>query len=112
MMKNVGLVLEGGGQRGRIYSRSAGLYDGQKAEAAVYHRCFRRRVQCCRLCIMAAVQNKALHDRRPEKYHMYSAGNIVKTGWYIDMDLIFDQFPSKIYPFDLRHILIRTQGVC
>ena len=41
-MKHVGLVLEGGGQRGVFYERRFGLHDGAGLKAPVCHRSFSR----------------------------------------------------------------------
>ena len=102
MMKNVGLVLEGGGQRGVF---TAGVLDYMMAKKLKLPYIIGVSAGACNAVDYVSWQpyrtKRCMIDAQ-KKYHMYSAGNIVKTGWYIDMDLIFDQFPSKIYPFDFE----------
>lgn len=99
-MKKVGLVLEGGGERGVFTS---GVLDYMMEKELKLPYVIGVSAGACNAVDYASWQpyrtKRCMIDSQ-KQYHLYSAKNILKTGYYIDMDLIFNQFPTSVYPFD------------
>lgn len=99
-MKNVGLILEGGGTRGVF---TAGVLDyfmecqlefnyiiGVSAGAGNAISYVAKQIERTKKCTIDSLEN--------EKY--VSVKKFVKDKMLFDMDLIFDKFPNELYPFD------------
>lgn len=101
-MKKAGLVLEGGGERGVFTS---GVLDYMMEENFKLPYVIGVSAGACNAVGYVSWQpcrtKRCMIDSQ-KKYHLYSAKNILKTGYYIDMDLIFNQFPTNDYPFDFK----------
>lgn len=99
-MKKAGLILEGGGQRGVFTS---GVLDYMMEKELKLPYVIGVSAGSCNAVDYVSWQpyrtKRCMIDSQ-KNYHLYSAKNIIKTGYYIDMDLIFNQFPNRIYPFD------------
>jgi len=99
-MKKAGMILEGGGQRGVFTS---GVLDYLMAQQFEVPYVIGVSAGTCNAVDYVSRQplrtKKCMIDSQTE-HDLYSAKNIVKTGYYIDMDLIFGDFPDKEYPFD------------
>lgn len=99
-MKNVGMILEGGGQRGVFTS---GVLD--YLMEIDFHVPYVIGVSAgtCNAVDYVSWQpgrtRKSMIDSQKD-YDLFSAKNIVHNGYYIDMNLIFFDFPNSIYPFD------------
>lgn len=101
-MKKVGLVLEGGGERGVFTS---GVLDYMMEEKFWLPYVIGVSAGACNAVDYVSRQpyrTKQCMIDSQKKYDLYSARNILKTGYYINMDLIFNQFPTNIYPFDFE----------
>ena len=101
-MKNVGLILEGGGQRGVF---TGGVLDYLMEQSFEVPYVIGVSAGTCNAVDFVSKQpcrtKKCMIDAQKE-HELYSAKNIWRKGYYIDMDLIFTDFPEKIYPFDFE----------
>lgn len=99
-MKHVGMVLEGGGQRGVFtsgvldYIMEKGLkvpyVIGVSAGACNAVDYVSQQIGRTRECMIDA----------QKKYNYFTFRNFLRTGYFFDMDMVFDQFPNKLVPFD------------
>ncbi len=101
-MKKVGMIMEGGGQRGVF---TAGVVDYLMEQNFEVPYVIGVSAGTCNALDYVSGQpqrtRKCMIDSQ-EKYDLYSLKNILRKGYYIDMDLIFDEFPKGIYPFDFE----------
>lgn len=99
-MPKIGMILEGGGQRGVFTS---GVLDYLMEQNFKVPYVIGVSAGTCNAVDYVSEQKyrtkKCMIDAQ-RSYHLYSAKNIIKKGYYIDMDLIFSDFPNEIYPFD------------
>ncbi len=101
-MKNVGLVLEGGGMRGVF---TAGVLD-YFLDAQIYFPYI--------IGVSAGASNglsyasrqrgraKILNIDYLEKYSYIGLKSFLKCGCIMDYDLLFHDFPQRIFPFDFK----------
>lgn len=101
-MKKVGLVLEGGGQRGIFTSGvlDAFMEKGFEVPYVIGVSCgtcngidyVSQQPERTKKCMVDAM----------EEHPYLSVKNVFKKGYLFNMDLIFDEFPNKFYPFDFE----------
>lgn len=101
-MKKVGLVLEGGGQRGIFTS---GVLDAFMEKGFLVPYVIG--VSCGTCNGIDYVSNQPERTKKcmvdaMEEHPYISVKNVFKKGYLFNMDMIFDDFPNKYYPFDFE----------
>ncbi len=101
-MKKVGMILEGGGQRGIFTSGVLDYLMEQKVQVPYVIG-----VSAGACNAVDYVSNQILRTKEcmldaQMDYELYGMKTMVKTRYFMNMDLIFDQFPKQDYPFDFE----------
>ncbi len=101
-MKKVGMILEGGGQRGIFTS---GVLDYLMGKKLVVPYVIGVSAGACNAVDYVSGQilrtKECMLDAQLD-HELYGFRTLVKTKYFMNMDLIFDQFPNHDYPFDFR----------
>lgn len=99
-MKKVGMILEGGGQRGIFTS---GVLDYLMGEKLMVPYVIGVSAGACNAVDYVSGQilrtKECMLDAQLD-HELYGIHTMLKTKYFMNMDLIFDQFPNKDYPFD------------
>lgn len=101
-MKKAGMILEGGGQRGIFTS---GVLDYLMQEKFEVPYVIGVSAGACNAVDYVSGQifrTKQCMIDSQRKYELYGVKTMVKTKHYMNMDLIFGQFPRQDYPFDFK----------
>ena len=104
-MKHVGLVLEGGGQRGVFTS---GVLDYLMEQKLKLPYVIGVSAGACNAVDYVSEQigrtKECMIDAQAE--HSYiTMKNFFKTGYLFDMDMVFDRYPNEYVPFDFETYL-------
>ena len=101
-MKKVGMILEGGGQRGIFTS---GVLDYFMERRLVVPYVIGVSAGACNAVDYVSGQilrtKECMLDAQLD-YELYGFRTMVKTRHFMNMDLLFDQFPYHDYPFDFK----------
>lgn len=101
-MKKAGMILEGGGQRGIFTS---GVLDYLMERKLVVPYVIGVSAGACNAVDYVSGQilrtKECMLDAQLN-YELYGLRTMVKTKHFMNMDLIFDQFPYQDYPFDFK----------
>ncbi len=99
-MKKTGMILEGGGQRGIFTS---GVLDYLMGQRLVVPYVIGVSAGACNAVDYVSGQilrtKECMLDAQLD-HELYGMKTMLKTKHYMNMDLIFDQFPNQEYPFD------------
>lgn len=99
-MKHVGLVLEGGGQRGVFTS---GVLDYMMERGLKLPYVIGVSAGSCNAVDYVSGQigrtKECMIDAQQE-YSYINMKNFFKSGYLFDMDMVFDRFPNELVPFD------------
>lgn len=99
-MKNVGMVLEGGGQRGVFTS---GVLDYLMEKKLKVPYVIGVSAGACNAVDYVSDQigrtKKCMIDAQKD-YSYITMKNFLRTGYLFDMDMVFDRFPNELVPFD------------
>lgn len=101
-MKHVGLVLEGGGQRGVFTS---GVLDYLMERGLQLPYVIGVSAGACNAVDYVSGQigrtKECMIDAQKE-YGYINMKNFLKTGYLFDMDMAFDRYPNELVPFDFE----------
>lgn len=101
-MKKAGMILEGGGQRG-IFTGGVLDYLMERRVAVPY--VIGVSAGACNAVDYVAGQilrtKECMLDAQLD-YELYGLHTMLRTRHFMNMDLIFDQFPNHDYPFDFK----------
>ncbi|MDY3249013.1 MAG: patatin family protein [Candidatus Choladocola sp.] len=101
-MKKVGMILEGGGQRGIFTS---GVLDYLMGEKLMVPYVVGVSAGACNAVDYVSGQilrtKECMLDAQLD-HELYGVRTMMKTKYFMNMDLIFDQFPNHDYPFDFK----------
>lgn len=101
-MKKAGMILEGGGQRGIFTS---GVLDYMMTKKLKVPYVIGVSAGACNAVDYVSGQilrtKECMLDAQLD-YELYGLRTMLKTKYFMNMDLIFDQFPNHIYPFDFE----------
>lgn len=96
------MILEGGGQRGIFTS---GVLDCLMSKKLVVPYVIGVSAGACNAVDYVSGQilrtKECMLDAQMD-YELYGVRTMVKTKYFMNMDLIFNQFPNNDYPFDFR----------
>lgn len=95
-----GLILEGGGMRG-VYT--AGVLDFFLDKNLSFHSCYGVSAGACHCCSYLSKQRKRAFETNVNylKDRNYcSFYSLVKTGDLFGADLVYNQIPNKLHPYD------------
>lgn len=101
-MKKVGMILEGGGQRGIFTSGVLDYLMGQKLEIPYVLGVSAGACNALDYVSGQILRTKECMLDSQLNYELYGMRTMVKTKYYMNMDLIFNQFPNEDYPFDFK----------
>lgn len=101
-MKKVGMILEGGGQRGIFTS---GVLDYLMGQRFMVPYVIGVSAGACNAVDYVSGQilrtKECMLDSQLD-HELYGVRTMMKTKYFMNMDLIFDQFPNQDYPFDFK----------
>lgn len=101
-MKKAGMILEGGGQRGIFTS---GVLDYLMRKKIVVPYVIGVSAGACNAVDYVSGQilrtKECMLDAQLD-HELYGVRTMMKTRYFMNMDLIFDQFPNHDYPFDFK----------
>ena len=101
-MKKVGMILEGGGQRGIFTS---GVLDYLMGEKLMVPYVVGVSAGACNAVDYVSGQilrtKECMLDAQLD-HELFGVRTMMKTKHFMNMDLIFDQFPNHDYPFDFK----------
>lgn len=101
-MKKVGMILEGGGQRGIFTS---GVLDCFMEKRLVLPYVIGVSAGSCNAVDYVSGQilrtKECMLDAQLDN-ELYGVKTMMRTKYFMNMDLIFDEFPNHMYPFDYR----------
>lgn len=101
-MKKTGMILEGGGQRGIFTS---GVLDYFMNRKLVVPYVIGVSAGACNAVDYVSGQilrtKECMLDAQLD-HELYGFRTMVKTKYFMNMDLIFDEFPNRVYPFDFK----------
>lgn len=101
-MKKTGMILEGGGQRGIFTS---GVLDYLMEKKLKVPYVIGVSAGACNAVDYVSGQilrtKECMLDAQLD-YELYGVRTMLKTKYFMNMDLIFDQFPNHDYPFDFK----------
>lgn len=101
-MKKVGMILEGGGQRGIFTS---GVLDYFMEKKLTVPHVVGVSAGSCNAMDYVSGQilrtKECMLDAQLDN-ELYGFRTMMKTKYYMNMDLIFEEFPNHQYPFDFR----------
>lgn len=95
-----GLVLEGGGMRGVF---TCGVLDCLMDRGVRFPYTIGVSAGACNgLSFMSRQRGRARYSNIDllDKYHYISLGHLIRKGNIMDFDLLFDDFPNRIIPYD------------
>lgn len=101
-MKKVGLILEGGGQRGIFTSGVLDCFMGQKLKLPYVIGVSAGACNAVDYVSDQILRTKECMLDAQLDYELYGVRTMMKTKYFMNMDLIFDQFPKHDYPFDFE----------
>lgn len=110
-MKKVGMILEGGGQRGIFTSGVLDYLMGQKLEIPYVLGVSAGACNALDYVSGQILRTKECMLDSQLNYELYGMRTMVKTKYYMNMDLIFNQFPNEDYPFDFK-TFVRSPSRC
>ena len=101
-MKKAGMILEGGGQRGIFTS---GVLDYLMEKKFMVPYVIGVSAGACNAVDYVSGQilrtKECMLDAQLD-HELYGVRTMLKTKYFMNMDLIFDQFPNHDYPFDFK----------
>ena len=110
-MKKAGMILEGGGQRGIFTS---GVLDYFMEKKLLVPYVIGVSAGACNAVDYVSGQilrtKECMLDAQLD-YELYGVRTMLKTRYFMNMDLIFDQFPNQDYPFDFQ-AFVRSPARC
>jgi len=101
-MKKVGMILEGGGQRGIFTSGVLDYLMGQKLQVPYVIGVSAGACNAVDYVSGQILRTKECMLDAQLDYELYGMRTMLRTRYFMNMDLIFDQFPNHDYPFDYR----------
>lgn len=101
-MKKVGMILEGGGQRGIFTSGVLDYLMGQKLKVPYVIGVSAGACNAVDYVSGQILRTKECMLDAQLDYELYGIRTMVKTKYFMNMDLIFEQFPNHDYPFDFK----------
>ena len=101
-MKKVGMILEGGGQRGIFTSGVLDYLMEKKLEVPYVIGVSAGACNAVDYVSGQILRTKECMLDAQLDYELYDVKTMVKTKYFMNMDLIFDQFPNHDYPFDFK----------
>lgn len=101
-MKKVGMILEGGGQRGIFTSGVLDYLMEKKLEVPYVIGVSAGACNAVDYVSGQILRTKECMLDAQLDYELYGVKTMVKTKYFMNMDLIFDQFPNHDYPFDFK----------
>lgn len=101
-MKKVGLILEGGAQRGIFTSGVLDYFMAQKFQVP-----YVLGVSAGACNAVSYVSNQPLRTKEcmldaQLDHELFGMRTMLKTRYFMDMNLIFDRFPNELYPLDFE----------
>lgn len=101
-MKKVGMILEGGGQRGIFTSGVLDYLMEQKLEVPYVIGVSAGACNAVDYVSKQILRTKECMLDAQLDHELYGIHTMLKTKYFMNMDLIFDQFPNHDYPFDFE----------
>ena len=101
-MKKTGMILEGGGQRGIFTSGVLDYLMGQKLAVPYVIGVSAGACNAVDYVSGQILRTKECMLDAQLDYELYGVRTMLKTKYFMNMDLIFDQFPNHDYPFDFK----------
>lgn len=101
-MKKAGMILEGGGQRGIFTSGVLDYLMGQKLEVPYVIGVSAGACNALDYVSGQILRTKECMLDAQLDHELYGVRTMMKTKYFMNMDLIFDQFPNHDYPFDFE----------
>lgn len=101
-MKKVGMILEGGGQRGIFTSGVLDYLMGQKLEIPYVIGVSAGACNALDYVSGQILRTKECMLDSQLNYELYGMRTMMKTKYFMNMNLIFNQFPNEDYPFDFK----------
>lgn len=101
-MKKVGMILEGGGQRGIFTSGVLDYLMEQKFEVPYVLGVSAGACNAIDYVSGQILRTKECMLDAQLDHELYGLRTMVRTKYFMNMDLIFDQFPNHDYPFDFE----------
>ena len=100
-MKKAGMILEGGGQRGIFTSGVLDYLMEKKVELpyVIGVSAGARAMQLITFPIRSSGTKECMLDAQLDN-ELYGVKTLMHTKYFMNMDLIFDEFPNHLYPFD------------
>lgn len=99
-MKKVGMILEGGGQRGIFTSGVLDYFMEQKLQVPYVIGVSAGACNALDYVSGQILRTKECMLDAQMDHELYGMKTMVKTKYFMNMDLIFNQFPNQYYPFD------------
>lgn len=110
-MKKVGMILEGGGQRGIFTSGVLDYLMGQKLMVPYVIGVSAGACNAVDYVSGQILRTKECMLDAQLNYELYGMKTMLKTKYFMNMDLIFGQFPNQDYPFDFE-AYVRSPARC
>ena len=101
-MKKVGMILEGGGQRGIFTSGVLDYLMGQKFTVPYVIGVSAGACNAVDYVSGQMLRTKECMLDAQLDHELFGVRTMLRTKYFMNMDLIFDQFPNHDYPFDFR----------
>jgi predicted patatin/cPLA2 family phospholipase len=101
-MKKAGMILEGGGQRGIFTSGVLDYFMSKKLEVPYVIGVSAGACNAVDYVSGQMLRTKECMLDAQMDYELYGMKTMLHTRHFMNMDLIFDQFPNHDYPFDFR----------
>lgn len=101
-MKKVGMVLEGGGQRGIFTSGVLDYFMEKKLKVPYVLGVSAGACNAVDYVSGQILRTKECMLDAQLNYELYGVHTMMKTRHFMNMDLIFDDFPNRYYPFDYK----------
>ena len=99
-MKKVGLILEGGAQRGIFTSGVLDYFMEQKFQVPYVLGASAGSCNGISYVSGQALRTKECMLDAQLDNELYGVRTMLRTGHFMNMDLIFNRFPNELYPFD------------
>ncbi|HIR27382.1 MAG TPA: patatin family protein [Candidatus Choladousia intestinigallinarum] len=99
-MKKVGMILEGGGQRGIFTSGVLDYFMEKKLKVPYVLGVSAGACNAVDYVSGQILRTKECMLDAQMDYELYGFHTMMKTKHFMNMDLIFDDFPNRQYPFD------------
>lgn len=101
-MKKVGMVLEGGGQRGIFTAGVLDYFMEKKLELPYVIGVSAGACNAIDYVSGQLLRTKECMLDAQFDYELFGVKTMMKTKHFMNMDLIFDELPNHVYPFDFR----------